>query len=462
MDTTQLKAVAAKVGLALTDAELVEVLPKVARAMERRPAHEDWSAADVLERAGALGPFAEGHTGDVPATVGGYVKPGFEAVKQAFAANYSKGLERNSQCAAYFKGELVVDLYGSSDLPGMSTAPPSGYDADTLQIVFSSTKAVASVCMAVAVDRGYCSYDDTVASHWPDFAQAGKCSITIADCLRHDCGLQTVAVKLTMEDIDRQNDPNGALSKAFAAQKPWAWKDGANAGHTPRLYHAVTRGWVLSQILMRVDPAKRTVGQFLQDEVAGPLGADFFCGPSNDLSAADYRVKENWTDAPTAKMLEIPPAWTFGNQTVPGIIRSTLRQRFPPGAGAGRARELVSGQPQQDPEQAGFPPAPYGSGAPREWREDDGAVTSLAVNKSPLSLNQTPRTRQMDTPSSSGHATARGMAKIMGAMGNGGELNGVRIISAEGVARAIQHPVHAMPRAPPPHGAGLVLPQECS
>ena len=68
--------------------------------------------------------------------------------------------------------------------------------------------------------------------------------------------------------------------------------------------------------------------------------------------------------------------------------------------------------------------APYGSGAPHEWEEDDGTVTSLAVNKSPLSLNQTPRTRQMDTPSSSGHATARGMAKIMGVMGNLGELDG--------------------------------------
>ena len=72
-----------------------------------------------------------------------------------------------------------------------------------------------------------------------------------------------------MEDVENQNDPDGALSKAFAAQRPWQWNDEPNKGHTPRLYHAVTRGWVLSQILMRVDPDKRTVGPFLQDEVAG-------------------------------------------------------------------------------------------------------------------------------------------------------------------------------------------------
>ena len=306
--------------------------------------------------------------------------------------------------------------------------------------------------MAVAVDRGYCSYDDPVCKAWPEFAQEGKDWITIADVLRHDCGLQTLAVKLSMEDVENQNDPDGVLSRAFTAQRPWQWKDAPNEGHTPRLYHAVTRGWVLSQILMRVDPRKRTVGQFLQDEVAGPLDADFFCGPSNDLSSANYRVKDNWTDQPTAKMIEIPASWTFGNQTVPGIIRSTLTRRFPPAENADRMRELMAGQPGQDPDQAGFPPAPYGSGAPREWAEDDGTVASLARNKSPLSLNQTPRTRQMDTPSSSGHATARGMAKIMGMMGNLGELGGVRILSEEGVMRAVQNPVHALPRAPPPHG----------
>jgi CubicO group peptidase (beta-lactamase class C family) len=115
-------------------------------------------------------------------------------------------------------------------------------------------------------------------------------------------------------------------------------------------------------------------------------------------------------------------------------------------------RELMAGQPGQDPEQAGFPPSPYGSGAPREWEEDDGAVASLAINKSPLSLMQTPRTRQMDTSSSSGHASARGMAKIMGMMGNLGELGGVRVLSEEGVMQAVQNPVHALARAPPPHG----------
>lgn len=89
----------------------------------------EWDATqDVLQRAGSLGPFAEGAALPISATIGGHVKAGFEKVKVAFADNYAKGLERNSQCAVYHKGELVVDLWGSTDLPGMSTAPPSGYD----------------------------------------------------------------------------------------------------------------------------------------------------------------------------------------------------------------------------------------------------------------------------------------------------------------------------------------------
>ena len=142
-------------------------------------------------------------------------------------------------------------------------------------------------------------------------------------------------------------------------------------------------------------------------------------------------------------MIEIPPAWTFANQIVPSIVRSTLKERFPRSGGGG---DGPGPQPGQDPEQAGFPPAPHGSGGPREWEEDDGTTTSIAKNKSGLSLNQTPRTRQMDTPSSSGHANAKGMAAIMAMMGNGGELNGVRILSKEGVARAVENPVYAMPR----------------
>ena len=148
------------------------------------------SLDEAITRANT-GPFSsfpplgdQSHRADF--TIGGTVAPGYEPVKAAFAGNFELGLERDSQLCIYHKGERVVDLWGSCNEPGVSTAPAEGYDADTLQIVFSSTKACSSVVMAVAADRGLFKYADKVSQHWPEFAQAGKADMTVADVLRHD------------------------------------------------------------------------------------------------------------------------------------------------------------------------------------------------------------------------------------------------------------------------------------
>ena len=86
-------------------------------------------------------------------------------------ADYAAGLERNSQLCIYKDGKPVVDLWGENH--AFSTAPESGYDGDTLQIVYSSTKALAAAVFALAADQGLFKYDDTVASIWPEFAQNG-------------------------------------------------------------------------------------------------------------------------------------------------------------------------------------------------------------------------------------------------------------------------------------------------
>ena len=125
-----------------------------------------------------------------------------------------------------------------------STAPESGYDGDTLQIVYSSTKALAAAVFALAADQGLFKYDDTVASIWPEFAQNGKQSMTIADVLRHDAGLQAFDEPFTLEDTADQKNPDGTMSRVIAAQKPWAWRDGPDKGLTPRIYHAISRGFI--------------------------------------------------------------------------------------------------------------------------------------------------------------------------------------------------------------------------
>ena len=210
-------------------------------------------------------------------------------------ADYAAGLERNSQLCIYKDGKPVVDLWGENH--AFSTAPESGYDGDTLQIVYSSTKALAAAVFALAADQGLFKYDDTVASIWPEFAQNGKESMTIADVLRHDAGLQAFDEPFTLEDTADQKNPDGTMSRVIAAQKPWAWRDGPDKGLTPRIYHAISRGFILNvsaapfvtsstklrqlaaqQILVRADPKGRTIGEWMHEELCGPLGADFFCG----------------------------------------------------------------------------------------------------------------------------------------------------------------------------------------
>ena len=258
------------------------------------------------------GPFTKSPKPSSNFEIGGTVSPGWEPVRDGFASNFERGLERNAQLCIYKNGIPVVDLWGTNTEPGYSTAPPSGYDGDTLQIVYSSTKAAAATVFALAVDRGLFNYDDTVASIWPEFAQNGKENITIADVLRHDAGLHAFDEDLTLEDTASQADLDGNMSRIIAAQKPWAWRSGPDEGITPRIYHAVSRGFILNQILLRADPKSRTIGQWMHEELCGPLKADFHCGSISDSS---------WLDKPRAEMQVPDPAFVFANATVPAAVR---------------------------------------------------------------------------------------------------------------------------------------------
>ena len=147
---------------------------------------------------------------------------------------------------------MVVDLWGSNT----ANSVYSNYNGDTLQLVYSSGKSIAAACMAMAADRGYFHYDDKVCKYWPEFAQKGKEDITIADVLRHDSGLHAFHEVITPEAVATQSDPNGEMSRIIAEQEPWVWLNGPRKGKRPRQYHGVSRGYILSQILMRVDPKK--------------------------------------------------------------------------------------------------------------------------------------------------------------------------------------------------------------
>ena len=125
----------------------------------------------------------------------GNVASGFEAVQTAFARNFTERGELGGACTMYYRGEKVVDLWGGYRDPH-KTLP---WQEDTMVIVFSSTKGLAGLTMALAHSRGLFEYDAPIASYWPEFAQNGKGQITVRQLLAHEAGLSSINEPLPTE-----------------------------------------------------------------------------------------------------------------------------------------------------------------------------------------------------------------------------------------------------------------------
>lgn len=195
-------------------------------------------------------------------TISGHVKPEFEAVREAFAENFTRRNELGAACCIYYRGEKVVDLWGG--VRNKLTEEP--WEEDTMVIVFSATKGLSGLAMALAHSRGLFDYDERVSKYWPEFAQQGKDKITVRQLLAHQAGLfafDETGDKSIIADTDR-------LAVVLAQQKP-AWEPG-----TRQAYHALTLGYYESELLRRVDPNHRSLGQYFQEEIAAPLGLDFY------------------------------------------------------------------------------------------------------------------------------------------------------------------------------------------
>jgi CubicO group peptidase (beta-lactamase class C family) len=194
----------------------------------------------------------------------GSVAPGFEEVREEFRRNFTERGEVGAAVAAYWRGEKVVDLWGGSRLPDRE-AP---WNEDTMVVVYSTTKGLAAMTIAVAASRGWIDYDAPIARYWPEFAQQGKASITVAQLLAHEAGLVVLDEELALDDL-RDLD---RCARLLARQKP-AWPPGSRHG-----YHAMTIGLYMQELIRRVDPRHRSLGRFFQDEIAAPLGLDFYIG----------------------------------------------------------------------------------------------------------------------------------------------------------------------------------------
>ncbi|MER5767516.1 serine hydrolase domain-containing protein [Streptomyces sp. NPDC001985] len=194
--------------------------------------------------------------------VRGTVAEGFEAVRDAFVRNFEERGERGAAVAVYRDGAKVADLWaGTRDVDG---AEP--WAVDTAQVVRSVTKGVAAAVVLLLHQRGQIDLDAPVGTYWPEFKAAGKERVLVRQVLAHRAGLPVLDRPLTpAEAIDTVSGP-----AAIAAQRP-AWEPGTDHG-----YHAQTYSWLLSELVRRV--TGRTIGRWVAEEIARPLGLDFWIG----------------------------------------------------------------------------------------------------------------------------------------------------------------------------------------
>jgi CubicO group peptidase (beta-lactamase class C family) len=208
----------------------------------------------------------------------GSVSKGFEAVQDAFRDNFARRNELGAACCVYYRGQKVVDLWGG--IRNRATGEP--WEEGTMVNVFSTAKGMSGLAMALAHSRGYLDYEERVCTYWPEFAQEGKERITVRQLLSHQAGLFAFDVPVDRQavaDLDR-------LARILAQQKP-AWEPGMR-----QAYHAQTLGFYEGELLRRVDPKHRSLGRFFQEEVASPLGLEFYLRLPEEIPNARLAIIE--------------------------------------------------------------------------------------------------------------------------------------------------------------------------
>ena len=192
----------------------------------------------------------------------GTTAPGWEFVRDLFLENFQQQLDLGAAVAVYHHGQPVVDLKAG----WFDESQLKPYDADTLQLVFSTTKGVVAMAAALCVQRGLLDYSALVTQYWPEYGQNGKENTTVADILSHRAGIPHVSSPI------KQYTNWSAMIHTLEEQQP-LWIPGTAHG-----YHSVTYGWLVGELVRRVDPKKRSFGQFIQDEIATRMQLEFYIG----------------------------------------------------------------------------------------------------------------------------------------------------------------------------------------
>ena len=300
--------------------------------------------------------------------VSGTVEPGFEAVRQAFEDNFNDHGEVGAACCVYLDGRPVVDVWGG--VADQKKDRP--WDEDTLTLVYSTTKGVTAICAHLLAQRGQLDLDAPVVGYWPEFGANGKDEITVRMLLSHRAGLPTLEPRMAPAEALAWNP----AVQSLAAQKP-LWEPGTRHG-----YHAVTYGWLVGEVIRRV--TGKSVGQFVADELSGPLGLDLWIGlPEQREGRVSRLVAAAFPRISRDEMAAMPPA------------------------------QLERLKAMADPESL--------------------MQRALNVTDPPFNFNRR-EVRAAELPAANGVTTARSLARLYAA--TIGEVDGIRVLQPETVAAA--------------------------
>ncbi len=209
------------------------------------------------------------------AEIHGFCDDKFTPVRDVLAQSIDQGQDLGASFAVTIDGEMVVDIWGGH-VDEQKTRP---WQSDTIVNVYSSTKTMSFLCALVLADRGRLDFDANVADYWPEFAQNGKDKVKVWHFMNHAAGLSGLDIPMAGED----NYDWDKVVSALAAQAPW-WEPGTATG-----YHAMTQGYLIGELVRRI--SGKSLGTFFQDEIAGPLHADFFIGlPTSEFSRTSRLV----------------------------------------------------------------------------------------------------------------------------------------------------------------------------
>ncbi len=191
----------------------------------------------------------------------GTVAEGYEEVREEFERNLKQRGELGGAFAAYVDGVKVVDLWGGYT----SISKDKPWEQDTMVCVYSATKGLAAMALAHLHSRGLLDYDAPVARYWPGFAAKGKETVTVRQLISHQAGLVILSRDPDPADIE-------GMAAIIADTEP-LWTPGDYQG-----YHAGTVGFCMQVLVHKIDPAHRTIGTYLREEISGKLDADFHIG----------------------------------------------------------------------------------------------------------------------------------------------------------------------------------------